>query len=154
MHQGTCVTHMPWCMSGSLTSAGGENVPGIPRACATRNVTYLARGPWAAVVRSCSINAHASVKFHRNAIFQTSNLTALKPRAVLGEDDTMLSINEKRCMPRPRLNKKLTDPWQWITQKNPFRAPSTSFLWKVLHVCYELSINWFEKRNTILADWS
>ena len=45
MHHGTCVTHVPWCMSGSLTNGGGENVPGIPGACATRNFTYLARGP-------------------------------------------------------------------------------------------------------------
>ena len=49
MHHGTCVTHVPWCMSGSLTREGGENVPGIPSACATRSFTYLARGPlWAA----------------------------------------------------------------------------------------------------------
>ena len=34
MHHGTCVTHVPWCMSGSLTHGGGENVPGIPDACA------------------------------------------------------------------------------------------------------------------------
>ena len=34
MHYGTCVTHVPWCMSGSLTCGGGENVPGIPGACA------------------------------------------------------------------------------------------------------------------------
>ena len=46
MHHGTCVTHMPWCMSGSLTRGGGENVPGIPGACATRNFTYLVRGPY------------------------------------------------------------------------------------------------------------
>ena len=51
MHHGTCVTHVPWCMSGSLTSVflwigGGENVPGIPGACATRNIAYLVRGPW------------------------------------------------------------------------------------------------------------
>ena len=45
MHHGTCVTHMPWCMSGSLTRGGGENVPGIPGARATRNFTYLVRGP-------------------------------------------------------------------------------------------------------------
>ena len=32
-------------MSGSLTSGGGKNVPGIPGACATRNFSYLARGP-------------------------------------------------------------------------------------------------------------
>ena len=43
MHHGTCVTHVPWCMSGSLTCGDGKNVPGIP----TRNFTYLARGPWA-----------------------------------------------------------------------------------------------------------
>ena len=51
MHPGTCVTHVPWCMPGSLTSGfrwnrwRGENVPGIPGACATCNFTYLARGP-------------------------------------------------------------------------------------------------------------
>ena len=46
MHHGTCVTHVPWCMSGLLTRGGGGNVPGIPGACATRNFTYLARGTW------------------------------------------------------------------------------------------------------------
>ena len=45
MHHGTCVTHVPLCMSGSLTHGGAENVPGIPGACATHNFTYLARGP-------------------------------------------------------------------------------------------------------------
>ena len=34
MHQATCLTHVPWWMSGSLTRGGGENVPGIPGACA------------------------------------------------------------------------------------------------------------------------
>ena len=46
MHHGTCVTHVPWCMSGSLICGGGENVPCIPAACATRNFAYLLRGPW------------------------------------------------------------------------------------------------------------
>ena len=50
MHHGTCVTHVPWCMPGSLTRGsleicGGENVPGIPGACATHNLPYLLRGP-------------------------------------------------------------------------------------------------------------
>ena len=44
MHHGKCVMHVSWCMSGSLTRGGGENVPGIPGACATRNFTYLVRG--------------------------------------------------------------------------------------------------------------
>ena len=43
VHHGKYV--VTWCMSGSLTRGGGENVPGIPCACATRNVAYLARGP-------------------------------------------------------------------------------------------------------------
>ena len=29
MHHGTCVTHVPWCMSGSLTYGNGENVSNI-----------------------------------------------------------------------------------------------------------------------------
>ena len=37
--------HMPWCMLGSRTHGAGENVPGIPGACASRNFTYLARDP-------------------------------------------------------------------------------------------------------------
>ena len=45
MHHGTCVTHVPWCMSGSLVPDGGENVPGIPGACAPAIFSYLARGP-------------------------------------------------------------------------------------------------------------
>ena len=45
MNHGTCVTRVPWCMSGSPTCSGGENVPGIPGACTTRNFAYLARSP-------------------------------------------------------------------------------------------------------------
>ena len=45
MHHGTCVTHVPWRMSGSLTLGGGENVPTIPGACATLKFTYPARDP-------------------------------------------------------------------------------------------------------------
>ena len=30
MHYGTCVTHVPWCMSGSLSRGGGENVFAFP----------------------------------------------------------------------------------------------------------------------------
>ena len=55
MHHGTCVTHVPWCMSGSLTCGDGENVPGIPGACATCNFTYLARGP----LSECLVCLHA-----------------------------------------------------------------------------------------------
>ena len=55
IHHGTCVTHVTWCMSGSLTRGGRENVPGIPGipgASATRNFTYLVRGPYARPFRT------------------------------------------------------------------------------------------------------
>ena len=45
MYHSTCVTHVPWCMSGSLTRGGRWNDPGIPGVCATHNFAYLARGP-------------------------------------------------------------------------------------------------------------
>ena len=45
MHHRTCVTHVPWCMSGSLTNGGGEKRSRYSRACTTRNYTYLVRGP-------------------------------------------------------------------------------------------------------------
>ena len=41
-HWKTCVAHAPWCMWGSLTRGGKENIPGIPAACATRYFTYPA----------------------------------------------------------------------------------------------------------------
>ena len=44
MHHGTCVTHVPCYMSGSVTRGGRENVPRIPGTCATRTFTYLVRG--------------------------------------------------------------------------------------------------------------
>ena len=46
MHHGTCVTHVPWYILGSLTRGGEENVSGIPGACATLNFTFRTRGPF------------------------------------------------------------------------------------------------------------
>ena len=56
MHQGTYVTHVPWWMPGSLNRdflwsrwrVRGSRAPG---ACATRNFTYLVRGPLATPYR-------------------------------------------------------------------------------------------------------
>ena len=50
MHHGKCVTHVSWYMSWSLTSGFllsrlRGNISGIAGAFATRNFTYLARGP-------------------------------------------------------------------------------------------------------------
>ena len=53
MYHGTCVTHVPWYMSGSLNPGSGENVPGIPGECAIRIFTYLVRGPWGMSGTTC-----------------------------------------------------------------------------------------------------
>ena len=59
MHHGTCVTHVPWCMPGSLTRGGEENVPGIPGAYATLVFTYLVRGPLRdSIIIATSLQAH------------------------------------------------------------------------------------------------
>ena len=50
MHHSTCVTHVPWCMPGSLTNGflwrrwRGKRSR-HSGACATRNFAYLVRGP-------------------------------------------------------------------------------------------------------------
>ena len=53
MHHGTCVTHVPWCMSGSLNRVGGKSDLCIPGSCATHNFTHLARGPLCALYITC-----------------------------------------------------------------------------------------------------
>ena len=57
--KGNCLLAIPACITtrasctcrdacrDCLPAVCGENVPGIAGACATRNFTYLARGPWA-----------------------------------------------------------------------------------------------------------
>ena len=67
MHHGTCVTHVPRCMPGSLTNGfrGGENVPGIPCACATHNFAYLVRGPCAVIV---CMSLHHNIKANMNML--------------------------------------------------------------------------------------
>ena len=44
MHHGTCGTHVPWCMSGSLTCGDREKGSRHSRRLRTRYFAYLARG--------------------------------------------------------------------------------------------------------------
>ena len=50
MHHGTCVTHVPWCMSGSLTCGDGGKRSRHSRRMRTSNFAYLARGPWSRAI--------------------------------------------------------------------------------------------------------
>ena len=65
MHHGTCVTHVPWCMSGSLTCGDGENVPGIPGACAPAILRIWQEAHGAAYTRQWTELALVQVKICR-----------------------------------------------------------------------------------------
>ena len=62
MHHGTCVTHVPWCMSGSLTCGDGENVPGIPGACAP---------PILCIWQEAHVHTHV---YNYHCMFKTTNM--------------------------------------------------------------------------------
>ena len=98
MHLGTCMTHVPRCMSGLLTSFGGENVPGIPAACATRNFTYLARGPLNYTDDSDQRNRHKMYHAHEPWHFQPllSNRFSGKRREYLW--DCLSNGNDLNCI--------------------------------------------------------
>ena len=83
MHPGTCIRHVQWCMSGSLTHSGGENAPVISGAFATRNFTYLTRGPcfhtswparhgrcWNIYSNMCLANMHGATFILRDQLNQ------------------------------------------------------------------------------------
>ena len=98
MHHGTCVTHVPWCMSGSLTGGGGENVPGIPGTCATRTFMYLVRGPWSVT--------HPSIPYCFNTLRPRQN-----GRRCTGDILKRIFLNEYRCiLIRISLKVVLEDP--------------------------------------------
>ena len=61
MHHSTCVTHVPWCMSGSLTCGDGENVPGIPGACAPAILCIWQEAHWSLMNDFCHLTGSPSV---------------------------------------------------------------------------------------------
>ena len=86
MHHGTCVTHVRWCLPGSLTSGllwsqWRGNVPGIPGACATRSFTYPVRGPLARFYRihMWVISPCLSMFLHNRFENRTFEITAASP---------------------------------------------------------------------------
>ena len=97
MHAGIANLRFP------LKSAGWENVPGIPGACTTRNLTYLARGPLNSMqcglhfgpdeestittnpqidclVQDCSISCTLAMEILQSALNHRNNLSCLSRR--------------------------------------------------------------------------
>ena len=90
MHHGTCVTHVPWWMSGLLTRGGWVNVPGIPGACAAINAAYLIRGPLITFHRLFFGNV---TKHHSADVDLCLNLNATRKARQFGNTCDMSSIN-------------------------------------------------------------
>ena len=130
MHHGTCATHVPWCMSGSLTRNGGENVPGIPGACATRNCTYLVRGP-CRVRHHILQNAHKSYweavspVLHIARAFKSqplSNINATANWGIIGLDNGLSSIRRQGIIKSP-VSRFFTQPFIQTQIKENIKAP-------------------------------
>ena len=98
MHNGRCVTHMPWCMSWSLTRGGGGHVPGIPGACAILNFTYLAGGPWLCV----------NMEKLKHVLCSTWNISVIRDMTSPPQNPTIFTINSQHiwntwlCWCRPK----------------------------------------------------
>ena len=87
-YHGTCVTHEPLYMLGSLTRGGGDNVPGFPGACATPNLRYLVRGPWPLERQGkCLHDTHAEMMSPAKIWMTYLNHTAIVRHTSLDQDD-------------------------------------------------------------------
>ena len=58
LHHGTCVTHVPWCMSVSLTRGSGVNVPGIPSECAPAILRIGQEAHLPLIIPLCHAHSH------------------------------------------------------------------------------------------------
>ena len=140
VHRGTCVTHVPRCMSGSLTRGGGENVPGIPGACATRHFGYLVRGQCLMVIwlfssrysigrlpsESCSKERRRDISRVIVGHFEWHHLINRKLRVIINYDDVIKWKHFTRYWPFVRGIHR--SPVNSLTQ-SPSDAELWCFLW-------------------------
>ena len=81
MHHSTCVPHVPWCMSGSLTCGDGGK---RSRRMRTRNFAYLARGPWHQPPQKCS--SPGAVVVVKSSVYCLPTLDATYPVKPMSQD--------------------------------------------------------------------
>ena len=131
IHHGTCVTHVRWCMSGSLTSGDEKNVPGIPGRCATRNFAYRARGPyWKALI--C-----VAVAITRYPIFECVAGNSLRDRVTWWQPQQWRMGDMPICM-----FNFLRLPWYiWTVKCKIHGKCSTSFQGKHVILLFLLFLN-------------
>ena len=110
MHHGTCATHVPWCMSGSLSCGGGENVPGIPGACAPVILRIWQEAHWVLVIFS---REETYISFHyRLSTFRCYKL--FKSFAVEAKNErrcTRMAKHESQTMEQNIKSNKILQKW-------------------------------------------
>ena len=89
MHHGTFVTHVPWCMLGSLASGflwsrWWVNVPGIPGACSTHNFTYPVRGTLSSSHPLVHIECHQTKHPQCNKVLRARKGVVWKYTSLIG----------------------------------------------------------------------
>ena len=137
MHHDTCVTHVLWCISGSLTRGGGENVPGIPGARATKNLTYLVRGPWCnatAIPQRCTFVLQTELGF----VFSTKGKTPFMVYDGQEIADTHFCIQHLNRARGIDLNSWLTDEQRAVARAFQMMTEDHTFwwVWTTLHQTY------------------
>ena len=129
MNHGTCVTHVPWCMSGSLTQVSGENLPGILGACATRNFTYLVRGPWNLhhIYSICHrIKPNYCGWIYASCLCSLSSTTWLQHRHLI----ITVTLQERHAIAKHRLPDGLFESFPRPTSKKTSKLRITDPMWR------------------------
>ena len=146
MHHGTCVT---------LTRGGGENIPGIPGACAIRKFTYLARGPWRRSCKtSCHVSSHGNVFCVTGSLWEESAderyllkmIQNLNVSFVVTPNELLNKPSSCRCFEKPRPSCDVT--------VMPIRQFLTWYYWEQM---LNISSSWYHaplseyKRSNLLS---
>ena len=148
MHPGTCVTHVPWCMSGSLTCGGGENVPAIPGACATRKFTYLVRGPCVYNILT-AVNCLWTLYFHSHVVnFLPTYSKQTQHRLSVMANYWECFVSSKSDFPDNKVHGANMGPiWGRQDPGGPHVGPMNFAIWLVFSFCcccavYNIMLLW------------
>ena len=152
--------HMPWGMSGSLTLDDGENVPGIPDACATRNFTYLARGPfqenWASMAANdlapCATRSSTAAVF----IMQNKWVIVFHERFSITCSLSVLISHKKwkQVFLRLKKNTKINStqqPLMLVRLTSHVTRPFAGSQWAATWTIFRLTLTLLA--NTVTRDW-
>ena len=104
-------------MSVSLTRGGGVNVPGIPGACSTLNVTYLVRGPlWGHLTNATKLRNY-SQRFINKFL---NRLKGMEWSSIAEIDDAQLAYSTFYKLPAEKCASCFPEKWyhhnlSWLT---------------------------------------